>query len=195
MCVFVCAQSCLTLCDTMECSPPGSCIHGVFQPRIQEQGAISYSRWCSQSGVEALSLASSHWQADSLPLCNLGTSYMCFSSVQSLSHVWLFKTPWITACQVSLSITNALSLAKLMSIESVMPTNRLILCRALLLLPSIFQKVRVFSNESALRMRWPKYWSFSFNISPFNEHTGLISFRMDWLDSRATWSVHDKQRD
>ena len=108
-----------------------------------------------------------------------------FSSVQSLSRVWLFETPWITAHQASLSITNSRSLPKLKSIESVMPSNHLILYRPLLLLPSIFPSIRVFSNESALRIRWPKYWSFSFNISPSNEHSGLISFRMDWLDLLA----------
>ena len=108
-----------------------------------------------------------------------------FSSVQSLSRVQLFTTPWTTAHQASLSITNSCSLPKLMSIESVMPSNHLILCRPLLLLPSIFASIRVFSNESALHIRWPKYWSFSFNISPSNEHSGLISFRMDWLDLLA----------
>ena len=107
------------------------------------------------------------------------------SSVQSLSHVQLFVTPWIAAHQASLSITNSWSLPKLMSIESVMPSNHLILCRPLLLLPSIFLSIRVFSNESVLHIRWPKYWSFSFNISPSNEHPGLISFRMDWLDLLA----------
>ena len=105
-----------------------------------------------------------------------------FSSVQSLSHVLLFATPWTAARQASLSITHSRSLPKLMSIESVMPSNHLILCRPLLLLPSVFPSIRVFSNESALRIRWPKYWSFSFNISPSNEHPELISFRMDWLD-------------
>ena len=104
-----------------------------------------------------------------------------FSSVQSLSRVWLFATLWIAARQASVSITNSWSSPKLMSIESVMPSNHLILCHPLLLLPSIFPSIRVFSNESALRMRWPMYWSFSFNISPSNEHPGLISFRMDWL--------------
>ena len=104
-----------------------------------------------------------------------------FSSVQLLSRVQLFVTPWTTARQASLSITNFRSLPKPVSIESVMPSNHLILCCPLLLLPSIFPSIRVFSNESALRIRWPKYWSFSFNISPSNEHPGLISFRMDWL--------------
>ena len=93
--------------------------------------------------------------------------------------------PWTAACQASLSITNSRSLPKIMSIELVMPSNHLILCRPLLLLPSIFPRIRVFSNESALRIRWPKYWSFSFKISPSNEHSGLISFRMDWLDLLA----------
>ena len=107
-----------------------------------------------------------------------------FNSVQSLSHVWLFVTPW-TACQASLSITNSQRPPKLMSIESVMPSNHLILCHPLLLLPPIPPSIRVFSNESALRIRWPKCWSFTFNISPSNEHPGLISFRMDWLDLLA----------
>ena len=109
-----------------------------------------------------------------------------FPTVQSLSCVRLFVTPWITARQASLSITNSWSLLKLMSAESVMPSNHLILCWPLLLLPpSVFPSIRVFSNESTLRMKWPKYWSFSFNISPSNEHPGLISFRMDWLDLLA----------
>ena len=105
-----------------------------------------------------------------------------FSSVQLLSHVQLFATPWTTACQTSLSITNSWSLLKLISIESVIPSNHLILCCLLLLPPSIFPSTGVFSNESALHIRWPKYWSFSFNISPSNEHPRLISFRMEWLD-------------
>ena len=103
------------------------------------------------------------------------------SSIQSLSRVWLFTSPWTAARQASLSITNSQSLLKLMSIESVMPSNHLILCRPLLLPPSIFPRIRVFSNESALRIRWPRCWSFSFNISPSNEYSGLISFRTEWL--------------
>ena len=102
-----------------------------------------------------------------------------------LSHVRLFATPWTATRQASLSVTHSQSLPKLMSSESVMPSNHLILCYPLLLLPSIFPSIRVFSNESALRIRWPKYWSFSFNISPSSEHPGLISFRMDWLDLLA----------
>ena len=108
-----------------------------------------------------------------------------FSSVQLLSRAQLFATPWITACQASLSITNPQSSLKLMSIKSVMPSSHLILCHPLLLLPPIPLSIRVFSNGSTLHMRWPKYWSFSFSISPSNEHPGLISFRMDWLDLLA----------
>ena len=115
-----------------------------------------------------------------------------FSSVQSLSHVerlfvtsQLFVTPWTAAHQASLSITNSWSLLKFMSIKLVMPSNHLILCRPLLILPSIFPSVRVYSNESVLHIWWPKYWSFSFSISPSNEYSGLISFRMNWLDLLA----------
>ena len=108
-----------------------------------------------------------------------------FTSVQSLSHIQLFATPRTAALQAALSITNSWSSPKPMSIESVMPSNHLILCCPLLLLPSIFPSIRVFSNESALCIRWSKYWSFSFNISPSKEHPGLISFRMDWLDLLA----------
>ena len=115
--------------------------------------------------------------------------YTCYShiisSVQSLSRVQLFAIPWTAACQVSLSTTNSQSLLKLMSIESVMPSNYLILYRPLLLLPSIFPSIRVFSKESVLHIRWPKYWSFSFSINPSNEYSGLISFRMDWFDLLA----------
>ena len=111
--------------------------------------------------------------------------YNQFSSVQTLSCVLFFATPWTAAHQASLSITNSRSLHKLISIESVMPSHHLILCHPLLLLPSIFPSIRVFSNESALSIRWPKYWSFSFSISPSNEHPRLIFFRMDWLDLLA----------
>ena len=108
-----------------------------------------------------------------------------FSSVQSLSHVWLFATAWIATHQASLSINNSRSSLKLMSIELEMPSSHLIFCRPLLLLPPIPPSIRVFSNESTLRMRWPKYWSVSFSTSPSNEHPGLISFRTDWLDLLA----------
>ena len=135
-----------------------------------------------------------YWEWGMLWMCGSGsirnlwtppTQFCCdskFSSVQLLSHVWLFENPWTAAHQASLSITNSQSLTKPMSIELVMPTNHLILCHPLLLLPSIFPSIKVFSNESALSIRWPKYWSFNFNNSPINEHPGLISFRMNWLD-------------
>ena len=112
-----------------------------------------------------------------------------FSSVQSLSRVWLFATPWTVALQASLSITNSQSLLKLMSIESVMPSNRLILCGPLLLMLSVFPSIRVFSNESFLCIRWPKYENFSFSISPSNEYSGLIYLRMAWLDLLAVQGI------
>ena len=115
----------------------------------------------------------------------LNFSHFPFQSIQSLSRVQLFATPWTAACQVSLSITNSQSLLRLMSIKSVMPSNHLILCHPLLLLPSIFPTIRVFSNESVLCIRWPKYWSFSFSISPSKEYSGLIYFRIDWFDLLA----------
>ena len=120
----------------------------------------------------------------SLQQADKSASYGC-CSVQLLNCVQLFATPWTAVCQATMSITNSQSLLKLISIESVMPSNHLILCRPLLLLPPIPPSIRIFSNESTLCMRWPKYWSFSFNISPSNEHPGLISFRMDWLDLLA----------
>ena len=121
-----------------------------------------------------------------LPSPRYGISfYLGISSVQLLSRILLFVTPWTAACQPSLFITNSWSLLKLRSVESVMPSNYLILCRPLLLLPSIFSNIRVFSNESVLHIRWPNYWSFSFSISPSNEYSGLIYFRMDWFDLLA----------
>ena len=130
----------------------------------------------------------SHYKEFSVSLLiviNSIESRVQFSSVQSLSCVHLFVTPWTAAHQASLSITNSRSLPKLMPIKSVMPSSHLILCCPRLLLPPIFPNIRVFSNESALHSRWPKYWSFSFNIRPSNAHPGLISFRMDWLDLLA----------
>ena len=129
----------------------------------------------TQVEEEALSLMSP-------PSWRLWYSLFHFSSFQSLSRVLLFATPWTVACQVSLSITNSQSLLKLISIELVMPSNHLILSCPLLLPPSIFPSIRVFSNESVLCLRWPKYWSFNFSISLSNEYSGLISFRIDWLD-------------
>ena len=128
----------------------------------------------------ALFIIAKTWK---LPKCSF--TYIQFSSVQSLSRVWLFTTPWTAARQASLSITDWRSLPKPMSTESVMPSNHLILCRPLLLLPSIFPSIKVIPNESSLRISWPKYQSFSFNISPSKEDPGLISFRMHWLDLLA----------
>ena len=124
------------------------------------------------NGIKCLTLNSK------IPKCSV-------SSVQLLSCIQLFATLWTTARQASVSITKSRTLPKLMSIESVLPSNHFILCHPLLLLPSIFPSIRVFSNESAVHIRWPKYWSFSFSISPTNEHSGLISFKMDWLDLLA----------
>ena len=118
---------------------------------------------------------------------------LAFSSIQSRNRVWLFMTPWTTACQATLSITNSRSLLKLMSIESVMPSNHLVLCRPLLLLASIFLSIRVFSNESVLCITWPKYRSFSFSISPPDEYSGLISFRIDWFDLLAVQGTDSQE--
>ena len=118
-----------------------------------------------------------------MPYRKNNTDLILSGSVQSLSHIWLFDTPWTAAYQASLSITNSWTLLKLMSIKLVMPSNHLILCCSLLLLPSVFPSARVFFNESFLHIRWPKYWSFS--ISPSNEYSGLISFRIDWFDLLA----------
>ena len=155
----------------------------IWGPLLLLKGLWNYSQWPITTCLTCSVLPSCKNQ-------NKGTKpspyYCLLSSVQLLSHVQLFAmTPWTAACQASLSITNSRSLLKLMSIELVMPSNHLILCHPLLLLPSIFSNIRVFSNESALRIRWPKYWSFSFNISPSNEHAGLISFRVECLDLLA----------
>ena len=144
----------------------GSSIHGISQARILGWVAISYSRYENKCINKTICVVS-------------------ISSVQSLSRVWLFATPWIAASQASVSITNSWYSPRLMSIESVMPSSHLILCRPLLLLPPIPPSITVFSNESTLHTRWPKYWSFSLSISPSNEHPGLVSFRMDWLDLLA----------
>ena len=124
-------------------------------------------------------------EGNNLRTCKGRIKYIHISSVQSLSHVWLFATPWTAALQASLSITNSRSLLKLTSIALEMQSNHLSLCRPLLLLPSIFPNIRVFSNELVLHIRWPKYWSFSFNISPSSEHLGMICFRRYWLDLLA----------
>ena len=145
----------------------------MWKPGMQERN-LSHVSTLQASGLVMsinINLAKGHYKLQ-----------IQFSSVQLLSHVWLFATPWIAASQASLSITISRSSFKLTSIELVMPSSHLILCRPLFLLPPIHPNIRVFSNESTLRMRWPKYWSFSFSIIPSKHHPGLISFRMDWLD-------------
>ena len=130
----------------------------------------------------SMASSNSNLQLSSCPLCQLATWWfhsVQFSSVHSLNCVWLFVTPWTAECQASLSVTNSLSLLKLMPIESMMPSNHLILCRPPSPPASVFPGIRIFSNESVLRIRWPKCWSFSFSINPSNEYSGLISFRMD----------------
>ena len=149
---------------------------------LLHQKEHSENRSCSLSNLIKL-------QKSTVILQDPEISSVQFSSVQSLSCVQLFVTPWTAARRASLSITSSRSLLKLMSIESVMPSNHLILCCPLLFPPSIFPSIRVFSNESALYIRWPKYWNFSFSISPSNEHPGLISFRMDWLDLLAVQGI------
>ena len=130
-----------------------------------------------------------HWQAGSLPLVPTWEIPDNYTSVQPLSHVRLFVTPWTAPHRASLSITNSRRLLKLMFIELVMPSSHLIFCHPLSLLPSIFPSIRVFSNESVLHIRWPKYWSFTFSISPSNEYWGQISFRIDWLDLFAVQGI------
>ena len=173
-CYALLLQSCLTLCNPMGCSPPDFSVHEILQARILEWVAMPSSRGSSQP-------------RDQTQVSHIvgGFFTIWFSSVQLLSHVRLFATPWIPVRQASLSITNSQSSLKLTSIKSVMPSSHLILSRPLLLLPPIPPSTRVFSNESTLRMRWPKYWSFSFSIIPSKEHPGVISFRMDWLDLLA----------
>ena len=165
----------------MDCNLPGSCAHGILQARILEWGAIPFSRGSYQP---------KNW---SWVCCTAGIFLTIWatettgslSSVQSLSRVQLFATPCTSALQALLSIANSQSLLKLMSVESVIPSNHLILCHPLILLPSVFPSIRVFSNESALRIKWPRDWSFSFSISPSSEYSGLISFRIDWMDLLA----------
>ena len=172
--------SCPTLCDPVDYT-----VHGILQARTLEWVAFPFSRGSSQPRDQT---QVSHFADRFFTSCatrEAQTIMYQFSLVQSLSRVRVFATPWTAARQTSLSITNPWSLPKLMSIESVMPSNHLILCRPLLLLPSVFPSIRVYSNESALCIRWSKCWSFGFNISPSNAHSGLISFRMDWLDLLA----------
>ena len=166
----------------MNSGPPGSSVHGVSPGRKTGVGCHALLQGIFPTRGSNWGLLHCRWIL--YCLSHQGSPCTYFSLVQSLSHVRLFATPWIAAHQTSLSITIPRSSLKLMSIESVMPSSHLILCRPLLL-PSIPPSIWVFSNESTLRMRWAKYWSFSFSISPSKEHPGLISFRMDWLDLLA----------
>ena len=186
--IFMCAKSIhswLILCDPMVCNQLAS-VHGILHAKILEWVAMSSSRGSSrprdQTQVSYFSCLGRRFFTTITTWEAIVIHSVQFSSVQWLSRVRLFVTPWIAACQASPSITSSRNLLKLMSIESVTPPSHLILCHPLLLLPPTPPSIRVFSNESTLRMRWPKYWSFNFNISPSNEHPGLISFRMDWLD-------------
>ena len=187
-------------------------IPGILQARKLEWVAISFSNaWKWKVKVKSLSrvwLFTTPWTAAYQAPPSMGFSRQEYWSrvplpssiwwiyvynknvsnyvvVQSLSHVWIFATPWTAACQASLSFTISLSLLKLISTESMMPSNHLILCHPLLLLPSIFPSIRVFSHESALHIKWPKYWSFNFSIIPSNEYSGLFSFKIDWVDLLA----------
>ena len=175
----------------MDCSLPVSSVHGIFQARILEWVATPPSRGSLDPGIEPTSPVSLALQADSLLLSNWGTKLTTTMSVQfTHSAMSNFVIPWTAAYQVFLSITNSWSLLKLMSIESVMPPNHFILCYSLLLPPLIFPSIRVFSKESVLCIRWPKYWVFSLSISPSNENSGLISFWIDWFDSFAVqWTL------
>ena len=176
------AQLCLTVCYPMDSSPPRSSVHGILQARIMEWIAMPTSRSPSQPKDPT---EVSHILGRFFTIWATREGWERYQSVKFLSCVWFFETPWNEACQASLSITNSWSLLKLMSIELVMPSNHLILCRPLLLPPSIFPSIRVFSNESVLHIRWLKYWSFS--ISPYNEYS-------DWFPLGWTgWiSLHSK---
>ena len=169
----------------MDYSLPGLSVHRILQARTLEWAVISFSNPCLRIQNNLCKYVALKELEHDFLLLKCVLSIVQFSSVQSLSCVRLFATPWVTARQASLSITNPQSLLKLRPIESVMPSSHLIPCHPLLLLPPIPPSIRVFSNESTLRMRWPKYWSFSFSINPPSDHPGLISSRMDWLDLLA----------
>jgi len=178
-------KSCSIFCDLMDCNPPGSSVHGILQARIRKRKTytagfhfyVEFKKW--DKGMYITKEKQSQRYREQISVS------VQFHSAQSLSRVRLFATPWIAACRASLSITNSRSSLRLKSIESVMPSSHLILWRPLLFLPPIPLSIRVFSNESTLPMRWPKYWSYSFSIIPSKEIPGLISFRMDWLDLLA----------
>ena len=189
MCICVCvlvAQPCPTVCNAIDWSLPPSSFHGILQTRIQKWAGTSFSRRSSRTRYQAwvFQIAGRFFFVWDNREAHNNVSIQ-FSSVQLLSHVWLCATPWIPARQASLSITISRSSLKVTSIKLVMPSSHLILCRPLLLLPPVPPSIRVFSSESTLHMRWPKYRNFSFSIIPSNEHSGLISFRMGLLDLLA----------
>ena len=189
MCVCVCvclvAQLRLTLCDPMDCSPPGSSVRGDSPGKNTGVVTMPSSMGSSQPRDQTWVSNVSHITGIFLTVWAPGKPHYIYRESLSVQSFRLFVTKWIVAHQASLSITNSWSSLKLMSIESVMPSNYLILCHPLFLLPSIFPSIRVFSNESVLHIRWPKYWSFSFSISPSKEYSGLISFRIDSFDLLA----------
>ena len=182
---FKVTLSCLTLWDPMDCSLPGSSTHGILQAKILEwvDTPISRGSFQHRDRTQVSHIAGGFFTSWATMEAQIELGQ--FSSVQSLSRVQLFVTAWTSAHQASLSITNSWSLLKLMSIMSVMPSNHLTLCCHLLLLPSIFSSIRGFSNESVLHIRWPKYWRFGFSISSSYEYSGLISFKINWLDLLA----------
>ena len=186
------AKSCLTLCDPMDCSPPGSSVHGISQARILGWVDSSFSRGSFWLKDRAYVSCIGRWLLYHTEPPRKPLDMTQVSSVQSLSRVQLFATPWTAARQASLSITDSQRLLKLMSIESAIPSNHLILCHTLLHPPSIFPSIMVFSNESALHIRWPKYWTFSFSISPSNDYSGLInSLVFSFPYSPTVTSIHD----
>ena len=185
MCVCVCVclvtQLRLTLCDPMDCSPPGSSVRGDSPGKNTGVVTMPSSMGSSQPRDQTWVSNVSHITGIFLTVWAPGTPHYIYRESLSVQSFRLFVTKWIVAHQASLSITNSQSLLKLISIRSVMPSNYLILCHPLFLPPSIFPSTRVFSNESTLCNRWPKYWSFSFSISASGEYSGLTSFRIDWL--------------
>ena len=170
-------QSCLTLCDSIHWCPPGSSLHGISPNNNTGVGCCAFLQGIFPTQESNQGLL--HCRRILYQLSYQGSPTYSFSSLQSLSHIRLFAAPWTAAHQASLFITNSRSSLKLTSTELVMSSNHLILCRPLLLLTSIFPSIKIFSNESVLHVRWPKYGSFGFSISPSNEYSGLISFRMD----------------
>ena len=188
-CAHVPTKWYLIFCDPVDYSPPCSSVHGIFQTRVLKWVVISHSRGSSRPRDRTCISCVSCIGRQILYHFATWEAQTFVGGVQSLSHVRLFVTPWTAAPQASLSTPNSHNLLRLMSIGSVMPSNHLVLSHPLFLLPSIFPSIMVFSNESALCIRWPKYWSFNFSISPSNEYSGLISFRIDWFDLLAVQGI------